>query len=537
LVNRLVRVCIGVLPATVRDSWVHKRMDLSGILVADLFRDVYRRFRLTAMIEMDREFQTGPWKYSGNFEQMLNASNFTRVFDSTKIDKAMISSFKGSWNVDEMNREASRAYNREGVVQDLNRQSYQTYMSHMRRVSTVMGREVKLVAPHLLYAAQWGAVCPVDSPDGANVGLLKHFAIMCHLTSDRIPDALAAHLLRIELVKEQPPVSITRRVTRVFVNHSLTGVTQQPADVVRYVRLLRRTGLAAPDVSVSWDVFGMEINLLTDGGRTCRPLICLADEGLQRAMSIKSSPVNWARMLCGTLLPDEASLPREFSGGDACADPTVLIEHGARSLEDLPDAMARLSAHAAPVELIDTEELNYIMVSNGLSPPGDSHTHCEIHPATMFSHLTASIPLLDHNPAAYNSLCIAQTKQGLGAYVTNFMNRVDVSGHVLHSTQLPLVTSYFADKMCGGQLTHGENLIVAIATYGGYNQEDAIIVNASSVARGMFNVSAFSTQTFKEETDGLEGKVKVVIANPLQLVSAGVSVEGVKADRADYSTL
>ncbi|PNH12589.1 DNA-directed RNA polymerase II subunit RPB2 [Tetrabaena socialis] len=521
LVKRLVRVCIGVLPATVRDSWVHKRMDLSGILVADLFRDVYRRFRVAVGYAIDMELTTGPWRHSGNFEQMINASNFKRIFDSTLIDRGMISSFKGAWN----------AYNREGVVQDLNRQSYQTYMSHVRRVSTVMGREVKLVAPHLLYAAPWGAVCPVDSPDGANVGLLKHFAIMCHLTCDRIPDTLGAHLRSIDLVLQQPPVTIPGRVTRLFLNHSLAGITHRPVDLVRYVRLLRRTGLVAPDVSVSWDVFGWEINILTDGGRTCRPLICLADDGIKRAMA--PTMTSWARLISGTLLEDKSSLPQEFSGGDACAEPSVMSQHCARSLEDLTETMARLSLHAAPIELIDTEELNYILVSNGLSDPTTAHTHCEIHPATMFSHLTATIPLMDHNPAAYNSLCVAQTKQGLGAYVTNFMNRMDVSGMVLHSTQLPLVTSYFADK-----ISRGENLVVAIANYGGYNQEDAIILNKSSAQRGMFNVSVFATDTFKEEMDSWDdGSTRVIFANPMQLASTGVMVDGIKADRADYSTL
>lgn len=518
LVLSLIRVCLGVRPPTDRDSWVHKRMDLSGFLIADLFRDTYRRFRMEAMSRLDQEFLTGPWRQSGEFERMVTVNNLKRIFDASVIERGMIRSFKGQWNVDEKNMDV--AYKREGVVQDLNRQSYQTYMSHVRRVSTVMSAELKLVSPHLLYAAQWGAVCPVDSPDGANVGLMKHFSVMCHLTCDRNPDSLSQHLLSIGLVRDL--AGSKGRMTRIFVNHGLLGVTEQPPDLVRYVRLLRRTGLAAPDISVTWDIFGWEINILTDGGRTCRPLVCIVDQGLSR-LSTMAKTSSWARLICGTLLTD-AELPKEFSGGDACAKPEILVQHGARDMADLPAAIKRLAADAAPIELIDTEELSTILVTNSRQTTPRA-THVEIHPAAMFSHLTASIPLLDHNPAAYNSLCIAQTKQGLGLYSSAFMHRMDVSGMVLHSSQLPLVTTYFADKLCRGQLTHGENLVVAIATYGGFNQEDALIVNKTSVERGLLNVSVFATASFQEESSW-DGATRILVANPMQLTAkAGIPVE------------
>ena len=536
LVNRVVRVCIGVLPATVRDSWVHKRMDLSGYLLSDLFRDVYRRFRLDAMIKMDQEFTTGPWKHSGDFEQMINASNFSRIFDATVIERGIIRSFKGQWNYDEKNPDASKAYAREGVVQDLNRQSYMTYMSHVRRVSTVMGTKVKLVAPHLIYAAQWGAVCPVDSPDGANVGLLKHFTVLCHVTADRDPAPLADHLIRTGIVTKKD-ATLEKR-TRVFLNHSLIGVTSRPAELTTYVRLLRRTGLAAADVSVTWDVFGWEINCLTDGGRTCRPLLTLPHKATKTLSHAHASTKDrkWMRLISGDLLADD-DLLGEFFSPSSVVSPQLLAEHGARSLEDLDESIQRLAAKAAPIELIDSEELNSVLVATARETPGPRHTHSEIHSAAaMFSPLTATLPMLDHNPAAYNSLCVAQTKQGIGLYASSFNARADVSGMVLHSPQMPLVTSYFADKLCNGQLAHGENLIVAICTYTGYNQEDALIVNRSSVERGMLNLSSFATLSFQEETSW-DGLSRVVIANPAELVARGSTDLSSGGRPVDHGTL
>jgi DNA-directed RNA polymerase II subunit RPB2 len=552
LVRKIVGVRLGVLLPTERDSWVHKRMDLSGFLVADLFRDVYRRFRVEAMNRMDQEFLSGPWRHTGDFAGLISRNNLTRIFDGTIIEQGLIRSFKGAWNFDERNPEASRAYARTGIVQDLTRLTYQGYLSHIRRVSTAMSTQVKLVAPHRLYAAQWGAVCPVDSPDGANVGLLKHFTVLCHITGHRDSARLNEHLVGVKLVSRiqvsaAELLDSTRQRVYVFANHGLLGTTEHPHVLVTYVRMLRRTGLLAPDVSVTWNVVGHEISILTDAGRTCRPLMCLPEH--PRASEFGT----WSRLVSGTLL-DERDLPREFvvvgsqdsdsnqkESDDACARPDIFDKHAARGLADVPDAIRRLGKFAGPVELIDSEELTTVLIEipNQLEKTGirTRPTHREIHAATMFSHMTASIPMLDHNPAAYNSLCIAQTKQGIGLYSSAFMHRADVSGLVLHSTQLPLVTSYFADKLCGGQLTHGENVIVAIATYSGYNQEDALVVNRTSVERGLLNISAFSTLTFSEESSW-DKTSRVVFANPLQLASeSGLPMAASKAERADLSSL
>jgi DNA-directed RNA polymerase II subunit RPB2 len=564
LINRFVRVIIGVNPLTVRDSWVHKRMDLSGYLIADLFRDMYRRFRVDFMRNLLLEYASGPWRNGNDIFNMVNINNVARIFDSSVIENGMIRSFKGAWNFDDKAAEGSN-YNRAGVVQDLNRQSYQSYVSHMRRVSTVMGTEVKLVAPHLLLPEQWGAVCPVESPDGPNVGLLKHFSLACHVTCDRDPRELVKHLCNAGIIILLHAAAARTdyinnnnnnnnyKQTRVFVNHGIVGAAHRPEKLVQYVRLLRRTGLVAPDVSVTWDIFGYEIHILTDGGRTCRPLLVAGSAAqLERMRQTEEDhhrlgDFSWKRLISGTLLADDELLPNEFAGG-VCADPKLLYAHGAPAAAAsvlLDQVLTRLEQHAGPVDLIDTEELKNVLVCSGYprvyqNPLARTsrYTHYEIHPALMFSPLTATIPLLNHNPSAYNSLCLAQTKQGLGMYACNFRHRMDVAGAVLHSTQLPLVTTYFADKMCqGGKLTHGENLIVAIATWGGYNQDDGLVINAAAVQRGMLNVSVFSTETFREEASSWDGGMtsKSVIANPLQAM-VDVDVSGFKSD-ADYATL
>jgi DNA-directed RNA polymerase II subunit RPB2 len=293
------------------------------------------------------------------------------------------------------------------------------------------------------------------------------------------------------------------------------GESYRPELLCKYVRVLRRNGLVAADVSVSWDVFGYEINIMTDGGRTCRPLIHAS--AIFDVNNMKYSGTTWSRMLAGTLLPDDKLIP-EFFSKSAIVDRVEELG-GATSLGDVSDTITRheTSGTSAPIELIDTEELSYTLVGNKYQvtgvPDRNVYTHFEIHPALMFSPLTASLPMFDHNHSPYNSFGMAQTKQGLGIYCTSFNERADVSGFVLHTPELPLVTTYFAEKLCKGAFMHGHNVIVAICSYTGYNQEDAVILNRSSIARGLFDVSHYATLTYKEEVS-YDGDFKVLFGNP-----------------------
>lgn len=491
LVDQVAQVCTGLRQPTNRDSWVHKRMDLSGFMLADLFRDFYRRFRSKAMAFLKIEMTSGVWSTrEGGITELVTPNNVARIFDRSIIERGITRSFKGRWNYDEYNPEASTEYARKGVVQDLGRVSYQAYMSHIRRVSTVMGTgagKVKLPGPHKLYAAQWGAVCPVETPDGPNVGLLKHFSIACHVTSDRDTARLVSHLEALQLITDkrvrEGDGENEARPTRVFVNYNLAGYAKTPEALVAYLRALRGAGYVAPDVSVSWDVFRAEVQILADRGRTCRPLL-RANAGTGGGGDAGEGAPPWSSLLKGSGV--------EFPPGTECLAQD--LGDSAQSADEVAAVTERLTARSAPIALVDTEELGNVLVGDGARC-----THRELHPALMFSPNVASIPLMERNPAAYNVFAIAQMKQGVGVYATNFLNRADNAGMVLESPQLPLVTTYFADRVCDGRFMHGQNLVLGIVTCTGYNQEDAVILNRASVERGMMRVTSLHTVVASEE--------------------------------------
>jgi DNA-directed RNA polymerase beta subunit len=143
-------------------------------------------------------------------------------------------------------------------------------------------------------------------------------------------------------------------------------------------------------------------------------------------------------------------------------------------------------------------------------------THIEVHPSTILSVVNSMIPFANFNQSPRNQLSCSQSKQGLSLYATNFQNRYDNSANILCYGEAPLVRTYIYDKLGAGSMPYGHNLIMAIMSFQGYNQEDGIVFNADSFQRGMFrNMTFRSYETFEEDDEML--KIKTRIANPASL--------------------
>ena len=132
--------------------------------------------------------------------------------------------------------------------------------------------------------------------------------------------------------------------------------------------------------------------------------------------------------------------------------------------------------------------------------PYPRYTHCEIHPALLFGAIGSAIPFADSNQAPRNQFSCRQAKSAVGVTATTFHRRYD-RGTVktLNYPQRPLVTTRGARSVGADRLPDGMNAVVAIMCFGGYNQEDAILVNQASVDRGLFN-SLNTTTYYAEES-------------------------------------
>jgi DNA-directed RNA polymerase II subunit RPB2 len=509
IVNKLISTSLGRFEETDRDNYMYKRVHLSGFMLADIFRDFYNSLRRHVRNTIDREYEKGPWQKAGNVHGIVNLTNMDTMFPPSFITEGMMKSMKGNWG---MMDDPSKA----GIVQDLSRISYVGCVSHLRRVNTPLDRSIKILSPHRLNTSQYGFMCPVESPDGASVGLIKNIAMMTQITFDVSPDAIYDALNAMGdgfciWLDDMTLNDITVDSVKLFVNNAWVALVFHPEKVFRYMKMLKRNALISVFTSISWDVRTRVFSVLSEAGRCCRPILIVNPD---RTLRIKGAKYNeWSDLFRGKLVK---------TGQFDFYNKEFVNPFDATGIKDIDALMEKLESTSAVMEFIDVEETNTSMIAmtqdDILVNTQIEYTHAEIHPSTMFSMYTATIPLSNHNQAPRNIFSGAQGKQAVGVYATNFNNRLDTMTYILHYPQKPLVTTMFNDLFHCNKLPSGENLIVAISCYTGYNQEDSIILNKSSVERGMFNMTYFKTVVDSESSGKNQ---KIVFTHPVAVASKG----------------
>ena len=366
----------------------------------------------------------------------------------------------------------SKYTKKKGIAQVLNRQSYLSFLSHLRRLQAPIDRTKnnKNTAPRKLHNTQWGIICPAETPEGQPVGMVKNIALSTFITNNASSIPVRTYLQELDSKYiEDVNVSDIGNMCKIFVNGDLFGVHNNPNELVQKLKLYRRQGKINIYISISWNIEDNEVYILTDGCRPCRPLLIVKDNKLvitdKIIENIKNNKLSW-----DDLLIDE--------NGNSC------------------------------IEYLDVNEENTCMISlskkkldenNKNNEKYYEYTHCEIDPTLIVGVVASIIPLFCRNQAPRVAYECAQAKQGLTVYATNFENRLDTMGNILYYPQIPLASTYNSKYVNFKNLPAGQNIIVAIASHTGYNQEDSIIINKSSLQRGLFNSSYFRTYTAKEQ--------------------------------------
>ena len=452
-----------------RDSYVNKRIDTAGILMSNLFRQYFTKLIKDMKTNINKEYTNGSWKANKDFSNIINHTNILKVIKYATITTGLkFSLATGNWGI-------KNNKNKQGIAQVLSRLTYNSSLSHLRRVNTPIEKTSKLTQPRKLHATQMMYICSAETPEGASVGVVKNMSLSCHITNYSdicCVENIVSNLAGVSDISNKEPLDLIDSY-KIMINGIWKYVTNRPKYLTDTLRSHRRKGILHVHTSIVWKNSEMAIEIYTDAGRCTRPLYIVENNKLKITQSIfdklRKGTISWSSLIVGTL-----------SGNNQISDGII--------------------------EFIDIQEQDQCMIAitdkklhqnNKSSKVIKKITHCEIHPSFQTGVLASVIPFPDHNQAPRNTYQSAMGKQAMGVYATNFRHRMDTLSHILRYPQLPIINSRIMQYLPSNDLPSGINAIVAIASYSGYNQEDSILFNKSAIERGLFISDYY--RTYKDE--------------------------------------
>ena len=475
MASRVIKCSLGLTKQDDRDSYMNKRIDLTGVLLNNLFRNYFNKLVKDMSKQVIREINTGSWKSTEDYLSIINKTNAYKIIKSTTIENGIKRALStGDFGIKNVNT------NKVGVAQVLNRLTYVSSLSHLRRVNTPIDKSGKLIPPRKLHNTTWGFLCVAESPEGASVGVVKNISYMSHITipshADSLHKQVEPHIQSLDTI-----VNCGELVdaVKVFVNGAWVGISTRPVELYNAFKDKKSKGIINIYTSVVFDIRNKEIRICNDSGRIMRPVL-----------RVKNN--------------------RTFITSD------VLRKLDRREIT-WDDLVTDCRIDNAIIEYIDPEEQNFSMIAmkrtdlkNGWNPTSQfnyNYTHCEIHPSTIFGILASCIPFPEHNQSPRNTYQCAMGKQAMGMYVTNFYNRMDKTAYVLSNPMRPLVDTRIMRMIKLDEIPSGAPVIVAIMSYTGYNQEDSILVNKGAIDRGLFSATIYHTE--KDEDKKINGDEEV----------------------------
>lgn len=460
MAEKLIQFSKGMRKADDKDHYANKRLRLAGDLLSQLFAVAFAAFVKDFQYQVSRSFSR--MKKYPNLNSLVRADLITQRFQHAIAT--------GNW-----------VGNKTGVSQLLDRTNYLSTLSHLRRVISPLSRSQSHFEARDLHGTQWGRMCPNESPEGPNCGLVKNLAISAITSVDRDPLPVLKALVeeKVDFLDYRDPSVLKNGLAqkagaKVFVNGILVGYHSDPEALALAIRERKRKGSLPYDISASY-VKGegfSEVYIFTDGGRIIRPLFVLGPDGRPRLTSQEAAELQDGRMPWSELVR------------------RGIVEYV--SAEEEENAMVALS------------------LAQAAASPG-KYTHSELDPVALLGIVASLIPYSNHNQSPRNSYQTAMAKQAIGVPTMNFQKRLDTRSHVLHYPQLPLVTTKTEGVVGLDRRPTGQNFVVALLSYEGYNIEDAVILNKASVERGLGRSSTFRLYETEERKypGGQEDEIRI----------------------------
>jgi DNA-directed RNA polymerase II subunit RPB2 len=545
---RLLSVYTGMEQETDRDNFKFKRIELVGSLMYDLFREYYNIQQRQIHLAFEEKINYNESLYANNLYGLIT-QYYKDVFRERAVEIGFKKGFKGNWG-------SQTHTKRVGVVQDLNRLSFNSALSHLRKTNLPLDAGVKLVGPRVLHSSQWGFLDPIDTPDGGNIGLHKHLSISTYITRGVSREPMMKWLrekIGMQLLEDCSP-AVLASMTKVIVNGLWCGAITDPLPAVAKIKLFRRNALLPIYTSVTFNTKEKVIFIYTDAGRMCRPIfyrdivteeMSMENENLQKPEAC--GQLTWSDIIqekvkdCDFVWNDLITgfHPKKIENFDP-------NQYGMYELYELYDEVGEEKNPAkfkhflekkAVIDYIDCSESEDALIAMNQEElkkeTNKRYTHLEIHESLILGVMCNMIIFPENNPATRNSFSCGQSKQACSMYHTNHQVRMDKTATVLVSGQTPLLKSRYLEHINHEGNPYGENAIVAIMCYTGYNVEDAMLLNEGSLQRGLFRTTYYSTyESHEEKTKTADATTENIFTN----IENEAGVVGTKPGY-DYSQL
>jgi DNA-directed RNA polymerase subunit B len=399
---------------TDKDHYANKRVRLSGDLLATLFR-----VNLGILI---RDIQ-----YS------LQKSSKRKKFFSIKI---IAKSTLFSHRVESAIATGSWIGERSGITQNMDKTNYLAIISQLQRVSSMLPSDQENFAARTLHPTHYGRFCPIETPEGTEIGLRKNLAILSQVST-------RVNLDEEKFLNELESLGLEREGIEgreVFFNGIFIGSVKEHLNFVRKIREMRREGKLPHQLNIKNDESFQNVLISTEPGRVLRPVIIIEN---------------------GT-----SKLKNEH---------LVQLEQGELKWNNLIEK--------GIIEYLDAAEEENSLVALYEREITPEHTHLEIDATDLFGVVTSLVPYGNHDQSSRLNRGSKTQKQALGLYAANYLSRIDTDVSILQYPQKPIVRSFVYDTL--KIYPAGQNLTVAIMTYEGYNMEDALVFNKGSLDRGV----------------------------------------------------
>jgi DNA-directed RNA polymerase II subunit RPB2 len=435
MMNKLLLTFTGNRNMDDRDHINNKRIELSGYLLCELFRTLFKRFIRTIEPQLEKR------------QDIVVITNRLNII-TLGINHCFAT---GNWGV------PKSSYIRLGVSQILSRLTYISYCSHLRRILIPIGKEGKNTKVRQIHTSQIGFICPHETPEGQQSGIVKNMTSFIRVSLQYNLTLLREIIESIEFIETNFKDIFKLynflekdEIYFIFINGNLIGMTRQFNKCWKQLNILQENNVISNDISFSYSDIDKEIHIFGDEGRLQRPLF-----------------------------------PRK----------------NFPSLEDLKTKSFFELVKENKIVFKDSYQVDneIIAMTKKEMESKKYYTSCEIHPSVISGISVTLTPFSEHTQSPRVTYHAAMGKQAIGLPMTNIEHRVDTMNHILSYPEKPLIQSHHTAYSHLNETPIGNNLIVAILTYTGFNQEDSVIMNKSAIERGLFRSFGYKILVVEEK--------------------------------------